>query len=148
MKAIFNDAPSQKYFYGEQLLEVQERLLLLFDIFNGDKVQPVPDEGFAGYKKSPENLPIHRDEILEVVWTVTRFGLPDWQVAWNYFSRARVKPMQPSENEDDYYEDESTRVKNGTIVHVKVPDDVSGVQCLERWFKTRYYNTLAALFSR
>lgn len=137
LKAIFNDAPSQKYFYGEQLLEVQERLLLLFDIFNGDKVQPVPEEGFIGYRKSPPDIPIHRDERVEVMWTISRVGLPDWQVAWNYFSRARLKKQNPNEMEEENLVLESTRVKPGTIVYLNNPEDVSDLNAIDQWFFSR-----------
>jgi hypothetical protein len=53
---------------------------LLYNIFNGDKKQKISDERFYA---RPELFPhkfLRGDEYYETMWTVTRTGMPDWQV--------------------------------------------------------------------
>lgn len=83
------------------------------------------------------NLPLYRDEYLETMWTITRIGLPDWQIAWGYLSRSRLKKQDPDDMDEDNLVLESTRIKSGTIVYLNVPDDVSKLHQMDRWFASR-----------
>ena len=100
LKCIFNDAPFLKFFHSENRVTVQNSLRKLFSIFNGDKGVDISADDFNRYAKAPSghNHPLMCDDYIEIEWTVTRDGFPDWQISWNYWSRARLKKK---ESEDD-----------------------------------------------
>lgn len=138
LKSIFNDAPAAKYFDGDNLVEVQDRLLLLFSIFNGDKSQLIlEEEGFLGRTERRYNRYIHRDDRAELLWTITRPQLPDWQVAWSYWSRSKVKKMHEDDEVTDDYLYESTRIKKSAVVFLKNPPGVSPINAFDHWIVSR-----------
>ena len=138
LKSIFNDAPAAKFFDGDYLIEVQDRLLLLFSVFNGDKPQPVLEQdGFLGRREYPYSKYIHRDDRAEVLWTITRSGLPDWQISFGYWSRSRVKKPHDDDDNVDAYLYGSTRIKKNTVVFLKNDPGVSPINAFDKWISSR-----------
>lgn len=145
LKSIFNGAPCQKYFSGDNLLLVQQKLRELFHIFNGDTKSKTPlNSGLA--RMSNDKITVVDDERVEIVWSILRYGLPTWQIAWTYWSRARIRPnndynlIKNKFVEDDAIEPvgQTTRIKLGAIVFIKPSEDNHPSTALEKWLKARY----------
>lgn len=113
MESIFSAAPLEIYFQGADLLAVHDCLKELFDEFCGTPTEHKD----AGLPVAPESLD-------EINWTITRRGLPDWSIAWTYYSRARLRPMTTAQLQEDslpHMLHETTRIKPGAIVY-RIPD--------------------------
>jgi hypothetical protein len=69
------------YFENQDLLEVHRYLNELYEAFSG---KSIPDD-------KDNKVPIFQDHLLEVKWVLTRADMPDWDVHWQLFSRARLR---------------------------------------------------------
>ena len=64
---------------------VQSALKHLFHVFDGKEKSVTPDQvNIRRYvdPAKPMPQPIMKDDYLEVNWTITRDGLPDWDLTW------------------------------------------------------------------
>lgn len=129
LDSIFNAAPLEVYFQGEDLLLAHGALKKLYSAFVGD----VKDEKDHG-------MPIHPELYEEINWIICRPGLPDWTVMWSLMSRARLRPMSskamgnPPSPMPLF---ETTRVKPGAIVYQYPDPDLPPHDCPENWLAAR-----------
>lgn len=140
LESIFNAAPLEVYFQGNDLLMAHNCLKNLYDAFVGME----PDEKDHG-------MPIHPDVYEEVNWIIFRRGLPDWTVAWSYMSRARLRPMTQGAMGNPggpHCLFESTRIKPGAIVF-RIPDnDLPMHEQPENWLAARAATYKVVKFTR
>ncbi len=129
MESIFNNAPIEVYFEGANLLACHEFLKDLFDAFTGT----VPDGPDLG-------VPIFPDTIDEINWTICRRGLPNWTISWTLMSRARLRPMSLKAQGDPkppHVLFESTRIKQGAIVHLNPDRELPAAEAATNWLIAR-----------
>ena len=159
LDSLFAAAPTEVFFQGDQLLEVNAQLRILFDVFRRAVVGAAigPPEGSPTY-------PVFSDDRHEVMWCISRSGLPDWTVAWTYLSRARLIPdprAAPKDNavlawaranpDDPDTLMESTSVRSGAVVWVHPEYTDRGSQHPAAWLAARYntciYITVVTYYS-
>ena len=64
---------------------------------------------------------MRQDDYYETMWTVSRMGCPDWQIAWSYYSRARLFDNQKPEDVNlDHLRLSGTRIKKGNLMRPKL----------------------------
>jgi len=141
LKSIFNLAPYRQYFPVDSLDDIQEFLLDLYECFNGNQKRaghgPWP---YGGSYTREEGLPhrhIRRDDYYERMWCIKRPGLPQWQLAWSYFSRARLLKLNVDEYPQDYLHLSGPRVEKGAVVYLKIADDIDPSFAMDKWFDHR-----------
>mmetsp|Transcript_3692 Transcript_3692/g.5713 ORF Transcript_3692/g.5713 Transcript_3692/m.5713 type:complete len:1372 (+) Transcript_3692:182-4297(+) len=140
LESIFNAAPLEVYFQGNDLLMAHNCLKNLYDAFVGMQ----EDEKDHG-------MPIHPELYEEINWLIVRRGLPDWTVTWSYMSRARLRPMSDKAMGNPPLPPclfESTRIKPGAIVY-RVPDaDLPPHDAPENWLAARAATYKVVRFER
>mmetsp|Transcript_14970 Transcript_14970/g.22515 ORF Transcript_14970/g.22515 Transcript_14970/m.22515 type:complete len:1308 (-) Transcript_14970:8-3931(-) len=130
LERIFLAAPFIDFFPEEDILEVHHHLRNLYDAFTESPLADGVD------KKEP----LFHDDLTEIKWLIRRYGLPDWDLSWSLFSRARLRPLP----KDCFRQDEgpppvfeSTRIKPGSIVCAVADPDGDPSQYPKDWFKAR-----------
>ena len=97
-----------------------------------------PLHGNAQCSSVASDVPYYPDDMMEIHWLLKRDGLPEWNVTWNYFSRARVRAVVTADDEEIPTVFESTCIVRGALVH-HVPDMYGAAEkATEKWLKARY----------
>ena len=106
LDSIFLAAPFLEIFDAEDIVEVHSLMVALYDAFTGPPIPDPPD---------PQS-PVNGDDMLEIRWVFKRSDLPDWNIHWQYYSRARLRPMEKGQFRDPAgapAEFVTTRIKPG-----------------------------------
>lgn len=131
LDSIFLAAPFLEIFDAEDIVEVHSLMVNLYDVFTGPPVPDPPDP----------KLPVNGDDMLELRWTFKRNDLPDWNIHWQYFSRARLRPLSCDEFRDPPgppTEFVTTRIKPGAIVFQTLESRPSAPgDMMDRYLETR-----------
>ena len=145
LNCIFTAAPFTDYFEEADLVPVFRHLNALFNAFMNPVPAEVPSTPAATplqpdfQPPSATEAPCHFDDLSEITWILKRDGLPDWNVTWSYFSRARVRvvPHEKLIKDGPKTVFESTRIVPGSIVY-RLPDrDGPAADYTEEWLAAR-----------
>mmetsp|Transcript_9641 Transcript_9641/g.14517 ORF Transcript_9641/g.14517 Transcript_9641/m.14517 type:complete len:1159 (+) Transcript_9641:48-3524(+) len=113
LDSLFLAAPFLEIFDSEDIVDVHQLLIELYDAFTGT---PCSD---------PEDpvSPINPDDLIEIRWILQRADLPDWNIHWQFMSRARLRPLPYDKFTDPpgpKAQFVTTRIKPGAIVYQAV----------------------------
>lgn len=133
LDSIFLAAPFLEIFDAEDIVEVHSLMVELYDVFTGTPVADPPDP----------KLPINGDDMIELRWVFKRSDLPDWNIHWQYYSRARLRPLEYGQFRDPpgpRAEFVTTRIKPGAIVYQTVESRAPAPgDLMDRFLETRRY---------
>lgn len=133
-------APFVEYFSGDDILEVHHHLIKLFNVI----LDPTPDA-------EDEGAPLFRDSFREMHWTIHRHGLPDWQVRWSLFGRAKLRrncqTSQVGTEDAPPVLVNCTRIKPGSIVCRSVDVDSKPEAFVNLWKDARQVSKIASKMS-
>ena len=149
LSSILYAAPFYTYFDAADANSVYNEMNRLFVTFmNPTDISPSQSNGCFPFAvnssanplhgntdMSKDELPYYADDLSEIHWVLKRDGLPDWDVTWSYFSRARVRANVVTSYAIVF---ETTEIVVGALV-LRVAD-LSGVAdvCLQDWLASRY----------
>ena len=128
---FFTDCPFLKCFDDEYVLPVHVAL----EELAGKFLSVEPDA-------ADPKLPMHEDEVMEVVWNLTEDDYPSWKVVWAFGSRKRLRQLPRDSFRDPVGPDpvyQSHRIKPGAIIYNPPNALTNPANITNDYFKSRKY---------
>ena len=151
--AVINDAPVLKYFNGEYATIVREKLLNLQAVFSVDF--KTDERKFAKYYANETvqaRIPqivfhtptvdrscyVSYDHIVEIPMKICDdTNTKMWKVVWTYISRAKLQKCKVSNDHEDFYHIDCTKVVKDAIIFKPPAKLVRDTSAIEDWLNSR-----------